>query len=64
MTWHLARELVRRGHEVSVFAAPGSDPDLGVVELAVDALPGARRVATTSAHRRTSRSPSTTPTSR
>lgn len=39
MTWHLARELIRRGHEVAVFAAPGSDPTLGVVELAVDALP-------------------------
>lgn len=39
MTWHLARELVRRGHEVAVFAAPGSDPALGVVELQVDALP-------------------------
>ena len=23
MTWHLASELVRRGHEVAVFAAPG-----------------------------------------
>jgi glycosyltransferase involved in cell wall biosynthesis len=39
MTWHLARELVRRGHEVSVFAAPGSDPGLGAVELAVDVMP-------------------------
>ncbi len=39
MTWHLARELVRRGHEVAVFAAPGSDPALGVVELTVDELP-------------------------
>lgn len=39
MTWHLARELIRRGHEVAVFAAPGSDPALGVVELQVDALP-------------------------
>lgn len=39
MTWHLARELTRRGHEVAVFAAPGSDPALGVVELAVDSLP-------------------------
>ena len=39
MTWHLARELLRRGHEVAVFAAPGSDPSLGVVELAVDTLP-------------------------
>lgn len=39
MTWHLARELIRRGHDVAVFAAPGSDPALGVVELAVDALP-------------------------
>ena len=38
MTWHLARELVRRGHEVAVFAAPGSDPDLGVIELEVASL--------------------------
>lgn len=35
MTWSLSRELVRRGHEVTVFAAPGSDPALGVEELAV-----------------------------
>ncbi|WP_127480187.1 glycosyltransferase [Nocardioides pantholopis] len=33
MTAHLARELVRRGHDVAVFAAPGSDPDLPVTEL-------------------------------
>lgn len=39
MTWHLARELTRRGHEVAVFAAPGSDPELGVVELEVASLP-------------------------
>lgn len=39
MTWHLASELVRRGHEVSVFAAPGSDPGLGAVELAVEPMP-------------------------
>lgn len=39
MTWHLARELIGRGHEVSVFAGPGSDPALGVVELAVESLP-------------------------
>ena len=39
MTWHLAHELVRRGHDVAVFAAPGSDPSLGVEELEVDALP-------------------------
>lgn len=39
MTWHLARELICRGHEVSVFAAPGSDPSLGVIEMAVDTLP-------------------------
>lgn len=38
MTWHLARELMRRGHEVAVFAAPGSDPALGVVELEVEVL--------------------------
>lgn len=39
MTWHLARELVHRGHEVAVCAAPGSDPAIGVVELEVDTLP-------------------------
>jgi glycosyltransferase involved in cell wall biosynthesis len=30
MTHGLASELVRRGHEVTLFAAPGSDPDLPV----------------------------------
>lgn len=35
MTHGLALELMRRGHEVSVFAAPGSDPSLGVEELPV-----------------------------
>lgn len=35
MTWHLARALQRRGHRVAVFAAPGSDPALGVEELRV-----------------------------
>jgi glycosyltransferase involved in cell wall biosynthesis len=35
MTWHLTRELVQRGHEVAVFAAPGSDPALGVVDLPI-----------------------------
>ncbi|MET0930808.1 MAG: glycosyltransferase [Aeromicrobium sp.] len=32
----LAENLIRRGHQVSVFAAPGSDPRLNVEELAVD----------------------------
>lgn len=32
----LARALVDRGHGVSVFAAPGSDPALGATELAVE----------------------------
>lgn len=40
MTWHLARELVRRGHEVALFAAPGTDPALGATELPIDRLPG------------------------
>lgn len=35
MTWHLARGLTRRGHRVALFAAPGSDPSLGVQELRV-----------------------------
>ena len=34
-TWLLARELQRRGHEVTVFAAAGSDPALRVRELPV-----------------------------
>jgi glycosyltransferase involved in cell wall biosynthesis len=32
--WHLARALTERGHHVSVFAAPGSDPDVGCTPLA------------------------------
>ena len=35
-THALAHQLRTRGHEVSVFAAPGSDPALGIVELPVD----------------------------
>ncbi|ANH38065.1 Glycogen synthase [Nocardioides dokdonensis FR1436] len=35
-THYLARELRRRGHRVSLYAAPGSDPALGAVELDVD----------------------------
>jgi len=34
-TWSLAKGLKDRGHDVSVFAAPGSDPALGVRDLAV-----------------------------
>ena len=34
-TWSLVRGLQQRGHEVSVFAAPGSDPALGARELPV-----------------------------
>jgi glycosyltransferase involved in cell wall biosynthesis len=34
----LAENLIRRGHRVSVFAAPGSDPRLHVEELAVHAF--------------------------
>lgn len=34
-TASLAHQLMRRGHEVSVFAAPGSDPRLRINELAV-----------------------------
>lgn len=36
--WHLARALAGRGHKVSVFAAPGSDPDLDCHTLAVRPL--------------------------
>ncbi|MER6691364.1 glycosyltransferase family 4 protein [Streptomyces minutiscleroticus] len=34
-TWALASALKRRGHEVTLFAGPGSDPGLGVRELPV-----------------------------
>lgn len=34
-TWTLARELSDRGHRVELFAAPGSDPALGLKELPV-----------------------------
>ncbi|MEU5902035.1 MULTISPECIES: glycosyltransferase [Streptomyces] len=34
-TWGLAHALTRRGHEVDLFAAPGSDPALGACELPV-----------------------------
>ncbi|MFD3808697.1 glycosyltransferase [Streptomyces sp. NPDC058611] len=34
-TWWLARALHRRGHHVELFAAPGSDPELGAWELPV-----------------------------
>jgi glycosyltransferase involved in cell wall biosynthesis len=45
ITHALARELGRRGHEISVFAAPGSDPRLPVTELplAVHAVSDAAR---------------------
>ncbi|MFI8306175.1 glycosyltransferase family 4 protein [Streptomyces sp. NPDC085927] len=32
-TWTLSKALIARGHEVTVFAGPGSDPALGVVEM-------------------------------
>ncbi|MEU2118511.1 glycosyltransferase [Streptomyces sp. NPDC016459] len=34
-TWTLAKALSERGHHVELFAAPGSDPSLGVRELPV-----------------------------
>jgi glycosyltransferase involved in cell wall biosynthesis len=38
LTWHLARGLRSRGIDVTVFAAPGSDPALDVNELDVSPL--------------------------
>jgi len=35
LTHQLAVQLVRRGHDLTLFAAPGSDPDLPVAELEV-----------------------------
>lgn len=46
ITHALAAELGRRGHRVTLFAAPGSDPELDVAELPVpvfDPSPAARR---------------------
>ena len=37
-THALARRLSARGHEVTLFAAPGSDPALGAEELAVEQM--------------------------
>jgi glycosyltransferase involved in cell wall biosynthesis len=37
-THALARHLSARGHEVTLFAAPGSDPALGAEELAVEQM--------------------------
>jgi glycosyltransferase involved in cell wall biosynthesis len=36
--WHLARELVDRGHEVALFAGSGSDLSLGCAEITVREL--------------------------
>ena len=36
--WQIASTLKRRGHHVSLFAAPGSDPSLGVQEMPLKAL--------------------------
>ena len=38
LTHQLADQLVQRGHEVTLFAAPGSDPDLPVAELDVRSI--------------------------
>jgi glycosyltransferase involved in cell wall biosynthesis len=38
MTWHLARALLRRGHEVTLFAAEGSEPVEGLHRLQVEPL--------------------------
>ena len=35
LVWHLARGLTDRGHHVSVFAAPDSDPEVGCTPLPV-----------------------------
>lgn len=41
-TWTMAAELTRRGHDVTVFAAPGSDPAIGrIVALDVGFTPSA-----------------------
>lgn len=51
-TWWLAHALQRRGHQVQLFAAPGSDPALGASELPV------RRVVLSDAARSDSSMPS------
>ncbi|MGW0658467.1 glycosyltransferase [Streptodolium elevatio] len=41
-TWHLARALVHRGHEVALFAGPGSDPELGAREMRIRSFTASR----------------------
>ncbi|WP_405638154.1 glycosyltransferase family 4 protein [Streptomyces sp. NBC_01178] len=51
-TWTLSTALRARGHEVTVFAGPGSDPGLGVVEMPLRTVrisEGARRDTSTAA---------------
>lgn len=45
MTHSLSRHLLDRGHEVTVFAAPGSDPDLPLAVLPVDAFEASEQAA-------------------
>jgi glycosyltransferase involved in cell wall biosynthesis len=52
--WHLARALAGRGHQVSLFAAPGSDPGSGCGMLAV------RHLALSDAARRDAGMPAAT----
>ena len=61
-THALASALTRRGHSVSLFAAPGSDPALGVRSLSRAPSPAARPPAPTSRARPTPGCRSTTPT--
>ena len=62
-TWTLAHALRERGHDVTLFAGPGSDPVLGVRELPVEvaaAQPGSasrREHDRAGVHGRTSRLP-------
>ena len=61
-TFALAEELHRRGHQVSLFAAPGSQLGFPVDELDVPAYRPSRPPAPTSVRRRTCGCRSTTRT--
>lgn len=61
--WGLADGLRRRGHEVTLFAGPGSDPRLGIKLLDLRGRASASRLAPTSACPRRSGWTSITPIS-
>ena len=61
-THSLATELIRRGHEVTLFAAPGSDTRLGALHLDVEEFTSSPAARADVGARPSSGCASTTPT--